>query len=74
RPRHRIARRRPHLRPAFFRQRVVDLTAITAPANRLAVAMWDDLEEWPLRRVLSREGQADFGKTFRYLTGDPVKW
>ena len=36
--------------------------------------LWDDLEEWPLRRVLSREGQADFGKTFRYLTGDPVKW
>jgi hypothetical protein len=36
--------------------------------------MWDDLNEWPLRRVLSREGQADFGKTFRYLMGDPVKW
>jgi hypothetical protein len=36
--------------------------------------MWDDLEEWPLRRVLSQEGQVDFGNTFRYLTGDPVKW
>jgi hypothetical protein len=36
--------------------------------------MWDDLEEWPLRRVLSQEGQDVFGDTFRFLTGEPVKW
>jgi hypothetical protein len=36
--------------------------------------MWEDLEQWSLARVLSREGQADFGDTFRYLVGDPVKW
>ena len=34
----------------------------------------EDLEEWPLERVLSREGQLQFGDTFGYLTGDPVKW
>jgi hypothetical protein len=36
--------------------------------------MWDDLEEWPLARVLSQEGQVNFGHTFRYLAGEPVEW
>jgi hypothetical protein len=36
--------------------------------------MWDDLEEWPLSRTLSQEGQAWFGDTFRYLLGEPIKW
>jgi hypothetical protein len=36
--------------------------------------IWDDLQEWPLRRVLGQEGQAHFGDTFRYLVGEPVKW
>ncbi len=36
--------------------------------------MWEDLEEWPLRRVLSQEGQACFGDTFNYLVGEPVQW
>ena len=35
---------------------------------------WDDLKEWPLARVLSAEGQEAFGKTFRYLVGEPVQW
>jgi hypothetical protein len=35
---------------------------------------WKDLEIWPLSRVLSEEGQAEFGKTFDYLAGEPVKW
>jgi hypothetical protein len=35
---------------------------------------WKDLEEWPLKRVLSEEGLDCFGKTFDYLTGVPVKW
>lgn len=35
---------------------------------------WKDLEEWPVGRVLSDEGQAEFGKTFDYLAGQPVTW
>lgn len=35
---------------------------------------WNELEEWPMARVLSAEGQAEFGETFRYLLGEPVKW
>jgi hypothetical protein len=38
------------------------------------VHMWDDLQEWPLARVLEQQGLAEYGKTFRYLTGEPVKW
>jgi hypothetical protein len=36
--------------------------------------MWDDLEEWPLSRVLGEEGQACFGDTFKYLVGEPIQW
>lgn len=35
---------------------------------------WQDLEVWPLSRVLSEEGRAEFGKAFDYLAGEPVKW
>lgn len=35
---------------------------------------WDELQEWPLERVLDEGGQAVFGDTFRYLTGDPIGW
>jgi hypothetical protein len=35
---------------------------------------WKDLEQWPLERVLSNEAQAEFGKTFDYLAGQPVIW
>ncbi len=35
---------------------------------------WQDLEVWPLSRVLSDEGRAEFGKAFDYLAGEPVKW
>ena len=31
---------------------------------------WDCLQEWPLERVLSEEGMAEFGSTFRYLTSE----
>lgn len=30
---------------------------------------WNCLQEWPLERVLSEEGMAEFGKTFACLTG-----
>ncbi len=35
---------------------------------------WDDVKEWPLERVLEEEGRLLFGKTFRYLTGEPIDW
>ena len=35
---------------------------------------WKDLEIWPLSRVLSDEGQAEYKKTFDYLAGEPIKW
>lgn len=38
------------------------------------VHFWKDEAIWPLKRVLSQEGQDTFGKTFQYLVGEPVNW
>jgi hypothetical protein len=38
------------------------------------VHFWEDVVEWPLRRVLSEQGEASFGQTFRYLAGDTIRW
>jgi hypothetical protein len=35
---------------------------------------WEDEAKWPLERVLSSEGIALFGDTFRYLVGEPLEW
>jgi hypothetical protein len=35
---------------------------------------WKDMDEWPLGRVFSEEGQAAFGRTFRYLAGERIQW
>lgn len=35
---------------------------------------WDDLEVWPVEKVLSKEGMAQFGDTFRFLVGEPFAW
>ena len=35
---------------------------------------WPDLQEWPVARVLSDEGRAEFGQTFDYLSGQPLTW
>jgi len=35
---------------------------------------WDDLETWPLEKVLSEEGLAQFGETFGFLVGNPFTW
>ncbi len=35
---------------------------------------WDDLEVWPLDKVLGSDGLAQFGDTFRFLVGDPFTW
>ncbi len=37
------------------------------------VHFWKDLEEWPVSRVLSEEGQTAFRKTFDYLAGEPIR-
>lgn len=33
---------------------------------------WKDVDIWPVSRVLADEGRAVFGKTFEYLTGEPI--
>ena len=35
---------------------------------------WKDLEIWPLARVLSQEGQKEFGQAFRCLAGEKIPW
>jgi len=35
---------------------------------------WDDLEVWPLEKVLGDEGMSQFGDTFKFLVGEPFTW
>jgi len=35
---------------------------------------WDDLEVWPVEKVLSDEGMSQFGDTFNFLVGEPFTW
>jgi len=35
---------------------------------------WDDLEVWPVEKVLSDEGMKQFGDTFKFLVGEPFTW
>jgi len=35
---------------------------------------WDDLEVWPVERVLSEEGMTQFEDTFKFLVGEPFTW
>ena len=35
---------------------------------------WKELEDWPIERVLSAEGLAEYGDTFGYLVGEPRRW
>jgi len=35
---------------------------------------WDDLEVWPLKRILSEEGMTQFKDTFGFLVGEPFTW
>ena len=34
----------------------------------------DDIQRWPLAKVLSDEGMAIFGRSFEYLLGKPIVW
>jgi len=38
------------------------------------MGFWDDLEVWPLDKVLGSEGRVEFGDTFRFLVGEPFTW
>jgi len=38
------------------------------------VNFWDDLEVWPVEKILGEQGQAEFGDTFRFLVGEPFTW
>jgi hypothetical protein len=38
------------------------------------VHFWQDIETWPLARLLSDEGLSNYQQTFRYLVGEPVRW
>jgi hypothetical protein len=38
------------------------------------VHFWEDIQTWPMERVLGSEGQAQFGDTFEYLCGEPIQW
>ena len=38
------------------------------------VRVWEDYKTRPLSTVCGPEGQALYGDTFRYLTGDPIDW
>lgn len=35
---------------------------------------WQDYESWPLGRILSDEGRAEFGQAFDYLAGEALKY
>jgi hypothetical protein len=35
---------------------------------------WKDLELWPLSRLLSEEGRREYGRAFRYLSGEKMEW
>ncbi|HEX9028912.1 MAG TPA: hypothetical protein VF823_07050, partial [Anaerolineales bacterium] len=35
---------------------------------------WKEMDVWPVERVLSSEGQAEFSAAFRCLTGEPRDW
>lgn len=38
------------------------------------VNFWGDIEVWPIEKILSEQGQAEFGDTFRFLVGEPFTW
>jgi hypothetical protein len=38
------------------------------------VHIWEDVQEWPIERVLGEEGETLFRQTFDYLAGERVNW
>ena len=35
---------------------------------------WDDLDVWPVEKVLGQEGMTQFEDTFKFLVGEPFTW
>jgi hypothetical protein len=38
------------------------------------VHFWEDLESWPVSRLLTDEGLSRYQQTFHYLAGEPMSW
>jgi hypothetical protein len=38
------------------------------------ISFWEDIKTWPVGRVLSEEGLAEFGKSFSQMTGERLSW
>ena len=38
------------------------------------VDIWNDYDQNPIAKVLSKEGLKEYGMTFRYLAGEPIDW
>jgi len=38
------------------------------------IHFWDNVDEWPLRDVLTEAGLAAYGRTFDFLLGEPLTW
>lgn len=36
--------------------------------------LWEDLDAWPIKRVLSAEGIERYGRTLANLAGEPIEW
>ena len=36
--------------------------------------LWEDMDNAPLEDVISEAGMEEYGKTFRYLVGEPIDW
>lgn len=36
--------------------------------------LWQDVQVWPIHRVLSGEGLAQFGRAMAHLSGEPIEW
>jgi hypothetical protein len=35
---------------------------------------WNNVGEYPLTDLFSLEGQAQYGRSFDYLLGEPIEW
>lgn len=38
------------------------------------ISFWEDIKTWPVGRVLSDEGRAEFDRTFGQMLGNPLSW
>jgi len=36
--------------------------------------LWEDIDEKPIKDVLSDNGENEYSETLRYLVGEPIDW